>query len=216
MGTEPAIDDATFHLASVEARLAPTLDRDGGRPPMPPAPGGREPPPPAGARAAVAAVLRPGPHGAEVLLIRRADREGDPWSGHMAFPGGRAQPTDRDPRATAVRETREEVGIDLDAHGRLIGRLPDLDAFARGRRAGLVIAPFVFALDGEASLTFDPREVADAIWAPLAPLARGEGASTFVYDRDGVSLELPCWSVQGHVVWGLTYRMLEALFEVLA
>jgi 8-oxo-dGTP pyrophosphatase MutT (NUDIX family) len=168
-----------------------------------------------GPRAAVAAILRDRAAGAEVLLIRRAERPGDPWSGHMAFPGGRREDGDGDLRATAARETREEVGIDLDADGALLGRLPDLDAVARARRTGLVITPFVFALEREVPLVFDPTEVAEALWAPLGALARGEGAGTIPYVVEGCPVELPCWHVGGRVVWGLTYRMLQTLFEAL-
>jgi 8-oxo-dGTP pyrophosphatase MutT (NUDIX family) len=130
----------------------------------------------------------------------------------MAFPGGRRDEGDADLYETAVRETREEVGLDLAAHGTLLGRLEDLEAIAGARRTGLVIAPFVFALDREVPLVFDPREVAEALWAPIAPLAGGEGASTMPWERSGVRFDLPCWHVQGHVVWGLTYRMMQELF----
>jgi 8-oxo-dGTP pyrophosphatase MutT (NUDIX family) len=194
-----------LRLAAVAARLAPLLDR-----PHVPAP--------AGAHAAVAAVLREGvaDEGAEVLLIRRAERESDPWSGHMAFPGGRRDPGDADLLATARRETREEVGLDLAARGTLLGRLDDLQAISRSRPTGMTITPFVFSLAGEAVLRFDPEEVAEALWVPLAPLARGEGAGTVVYEREAGRIELPCWRVSGHVVWGLTHRMIQSLFEVLA
>ncbi len=191
-----------FDLASVAARLAPLRAHAH-------APG-------VGRHAAVAAILREGPAGAEVLLIRRAERAGDPWSGHMAFPGGRSHEADLDPCATAVRETREEVGIDLDADGTLLGRLADVDAVSRARRTGLMITPFVFALTREVTLTPSAAEVAETLWAPLAPLARGEGAGTVPYEIEGQVLELPCWHVEGRVVWGLTYRMLQLLFEVLA
>ncbi len=190
-----------FDLPTIAARLSPLL--------------GSAHTPAAGAHAAVAAVLREGAQGAEVLLIQRAEREGDPWSGHMAFPGGRRDATDADLHATAVRETREEVGLDLATHGRLLGRLADLQAIARARPTGMTITPFVFALTGEATLTFDPEEVAAALWVPIAPLARGEGAGTVVYEREAGRLELPCWRIQGHVVWGLTHRMLLSLFEVI-
>ena len=151
-----------------------------------------------------------------MLLIRRSERPDDPWSGHMAFPGGRRDPTDADLHATAVRETREEVGLDLDTHGRLIGRLEDLEAISRAGRTGMMITPFVFALTRASPLTFDPEEVAEALWVPLGPLVRGEGAGIVLHEREGVTLELPCWRVEGRVVWGLTHRMLESLFEVLA
>lgn len=165
-----------------------------------------------GKYAAVAAVLRPGPTGAEVLLIRRAEHESDPWSGHMAFPGGRFDPEDRHLLATALRETLEEVGLDLARSARLLGALDPLPAVARGRRVGLTIAPFVFELEDSADLRPN-HEVVEALWAPLTDLARGEGRATVDYQLDGQKLELPAWNVEGRVVWGLTYRMLESLLE---
>jgi len=161
-------------------------------------------------RAAVACVLRQGADSAEVLLIRRAERVSDPWSGHMAFPGGGRAAGDADLLATAERETREEVGLDLGHEGRVLGRLDDLPAMVR---KNLVVACFVFAIDRTPELRFDPREVADASWVPLARLASGEVARTMRYARGGVDLELPCWDLEGRVVWGLTYRMLGMLFE---
>src|SRR5262245_25433216 len=99
--------------------------------------------------AAVAAILRDRGGEAEVLLIRRAKKATDPWSGHMAFPGGRQDPEDLDLLHTAVRETKEEIGLDLLPDRNLVGRLDDLAAIVRGNRVGLVIAPFVFAIDGD-------------------------------------------------------------------
>jgi 8-oxo-dGTP pyrophosphatase MutT (NUDIX family) len=93
-------------------------------------------------RAAVAVTLAPGPEELEVLLIRRAEHEGDPWSGHMAFPGGHHDPTDPTLAATAERETLEEVGIDLARHGRLVSRLDEVQAQARGSALDMVVTPF--------------------------------------------------------------------------
>lgn len=165
-------------------------------------------------RSAVAAVLRERQGDAEVLLIRRATRDGDPWSGHMAFPGGRADPADGDLLETAERETREEVGLDLRAHAELVGRLDDVQAVARGRRIGMTIAPFVFALIEERPLVTN-EEVEETIWARLSPLAHGENATTVDYEIDGQKLTLPAFDVSGRIVWGLTYRMLQALFDAL-
>jgi 8-oxo-dGTP pyrophosphatase MutT (NUDIX family) len=168
-----------------------------------------------GNRAAVAAILRAGPAAdAEILLVRRAEDPNDPWSGHMALPGGRKDPDDTSLAQTAMRETLEEVGIDLASQGRLLVRLPDHPAVARGRRVGLVIAPFVFALEGEHALRPN-EEIAEAIWTPLGPLARGEGAGTFPYDHEGTVFDLPFLDVQGRRVWGLTYQMLQVFFGVL-
>lgn len=165
-----------------------------------------------GSYAAVAAVLRPGATGAEVLLIRRAEHEQDPWSGHMAFPGGRYDTSDGHLLATAERETLEELGLDLRRSARLLGPLALLPAIARGRRVGMTIAPFVFELEGEPVLSPNV-EVEEAIWAPLTALASGEGATSISYVFDGQSLELPAWDVEGRMVWGLTYRMLQSLLE---
>lgn len=173
-----------------------------------PAPGTRH--------AAVAAILRERDValGAEVLLIRRAERLGDPWSGHMAFPGGRREQDDPDLLSTALRETREEIGLDLGRDARLLGRLDDIDAVARGQRVGMAITPFVFELRGDPPLLLGASEVADAIWTPLLPLFRGEAHAAYPYQLGEARLELPGFRVGERIVWGLTYQMLLALFAV--
>jgi len=165
-------------------------------------------------RAAVAAVLRQGAGEPEVLLIRRAEHPEDPWSGHMAFPGGRHDPTDRDLIQTAVRETLEELGLDLEQQGRLLGRLDDVEAVARGKYVGMVISPFVFELSEPGDLRPN-YEVAEALWVPLGPLYRGEANTIKPYVHDGVSYEFPAYEVEGHIVWGLTYKMLQLFFGLL-
>lgn len=178
----------------------------------------REPQPATGPeierRAAVATILR-NHAGPEVLLIRRADHPEDPWSGHMAFPGGRHDRGDRDLLHTALRETLEEIGLDLEAQARLVGRLDDIPAVARGRRTGMAITPFVFELeDGGASLSPN-YEVQEIVWARLGPLLRGESDTTIAYPRDGQTWNLPAFDVGGRIVWGLTYQMLQHLFSVI-
>lgn len=165
-------------------------------------------------QAAVAAILRSVAGEPEVLFIRRAEHPSDPWSGHMAFPGGRHDPTDPDLLDTARRETLEELGLDLGRHARLLGMLDEIEAIARGRRTGMVIRPYVFALDEEPELSPND-EVAEVVWAPLVPMLRGENATTLPYRRDGLDLVLPGYDVGGRVVWGLTYEMLQRLFSLL-
>lgn len=163
-------------------------------------------------RAAVATILREAALGPEVLLIRRAEHPRDPWSGHMAFPGGREDPVDPDLFDTAVRETREELALDLLSNARLIGRLDEIPAVARGRRTGLSVHPYVFELTHDVS--FAPNgEVAEALWAPLLPLMRGELLTTIPYELEGRRLDLPAHNVQGRIVWGLTFKMLDSLFS---
>jgi 8-oxo-dGTP pyrophosphatase MutT (NUDIX family) len=166
-------------------------------------------------RAAVALVLRDGgPGGIELLFIRRAEHEKDPWSGHIGFPGGRAEPGDAGPEATAVRETLEETGLDLGADGALLGALDEVKALARGRPVDLVIAPFVFRLrrplDGTPS-----HEVVSLHWLPLERLLDPQTRSTLQYQYEETVLDLPCLRIDGLVIWGLTYRMFENLASVL-
>ncbi|MDD9932641.1 MAG: CoA pyrophosphatase [Myxococcales bacterium] len=164
-------------------------------------------------RAAVAAVLRPVPGDTEILLIRRAEREGDPWSGHMALPGGHHDPGDMDMFSTARRETHEEVGLALSP-GTLVGALDEHPATARGQFTGIVIAPFVFAVEGAARLAPND-EVAEALWAPLGRMARGELDVVKEVERGGERVRFPGYGVGEHVVWGLTHRVLQNLFQSL-
>ena len=166
-------------------------------------------------RAAVAIVIRDGGDSPQVLLIRRAEDPHDAWSGHMAFPGGRAEPQDEDPLATAIRETFEELALDLRQAGRFLGQLAPLPAMAHGRPVGMTIVPFVFELTTDAELSFS-KEVAEVVWAPLDPLLRGHLRTTFNVERaSGELVRLPAHDVDGRIVWGLTYRMLDSLFELL-
>lgn len=166
-------------------------------------------------RAAVALVLREREEGSEVLFIERAEREGDPWSGHMAFPGGRAEPVDPSMRAAASRETFEEVGVDL-AQAEYLGHLEDLMG-TRRVAPRLVVSAHAFHLASEQPFDLDPKEVKSALWFPLEALHEPH---RWV---DHQIPELPGTAFPGivvgerdrHVVWGLTYRFLDRFFEVL-
>lgn len=169
------------------------------------------------AKAAVAAILRqaePGP--VQLLFIRRAEHPLDPWSGHMAFPGGRVDPGDAGPEAAARRETREELALDLDRQGALIGRLPQLPVSARGRRLPMVVEPFVYALGGRPPALVLNHEVAEALWVPLPFLADPGNRSTHVWRTADAAVPYPCYRFEGRVIWGLTLRMVDDLLRVAA
>jgi len=164
-------------------------------------------------RAAVAAVLRPGEGGAEFLFIHRAEDPRDPWSGHMAFPGGRVDSRDLDTLAAAVRETREEIGLDLPTVAKQIGRLSDIAAIGRGRPMNMVITPFIFAAESLPPLTPN-HEVAAVVWVPASFLADNRNRESMEYQRDGLSLELPCYRYRDHLIWGLTLGMVDELLSL--
>lgn len=158
-------------------------------------------------QAAVALVVRREPE-PSFLLVRRARSPRDPWSGQMALPGGRRDPEDIDLRETAVRETREEVGIDLARSGALLGRLPDLKPTSRAIPR-LVIAPFVFLLSEGSDARVASTEIAAVYWVPVAHLGAPGARSAVAVETPAGKREFPCYRVEGHPVWGLTYRILQ-------
>jgi 8-oxo-dGTP pyrophosphatase MutT (NUDIX family) len=165
-------------------------------------------------QAAVSIVLRQPPSGLEALFIRRAERQGDLWSGHVAFPGGRVEPGEGIVDA-AVRETEEEVGIDLRARGARLGALDELQAIGQGRAVGLSIQPWVWELRDDPGPLRLSAEVATVHWVRLADLLDPARRAPFPYLHEGRKLVLPSLDVDGLVIWGLTYRMVEIFAEVL-
>ncbi|HEX2188559.1 MAG TPA: CoA pyrophosphatase, partial [Longimicrobiaceae bacterium] len=158
-------------------------------------------------RASVALVLRPAGPELELLLIKRAERAGDPWSGHMALPGGRSDPADADAAATAVRETREEVGIDLAGRGARLGSLDDLAPLGGAPR--IVVAPFVFAAAGGTVATPN-HEVEAAVWIPVRELAHPDAATEYLLETvTGDPRRFPAIGTRGYVIWGMTHRILD-------
>jgi 8-oxo-dGTP pyrophosphatase MutT (NUDIX family) len=158
-------------------------------------------------QAAVAALLRETETDLEVLLIKRAEYAGDPWSGHVALPGGHAHAGDDHLLATAVRETREEVGIDLSHSAELLGQLDEQSPVTG---MALTVRPFYFALREPVGLETS-REVAEAFWLPLGPIVEGQRDHVYRIERRGMALAFPAWQVGAHVIWGLTYRLLSEL-----
>jgi len=172
------------------------------------------PAPPTG-HAAVAVIVREIAGVPEVLFIERAKREGDPWSGHMAFPGGRLDPADEDARNAAERETLEEVGVSL-ADAEALGRLDDLRGHPAAARSGAaVISAFVYHVVDPGPLKPN-REVEQAFWFPLASLFDPERRVEYPVTWGGLRYPgILVGEPERHVVWGLTYRFLEVFFEII-
>lgn len=165
-------------------------------------------------RAAVAALLRFEQDGPEVLLMKRVDRESDRWSGQVSFPGGRLEPDDADLLSCAIRETQEEVGIDLTATARQVGQLSDVQAIARGKSLPMAIRPFVFFQTESAEITISD-EAEHTFWLPLQKVLDGAFDGSYEYRFAGIPIMMNCWRFQGNIVWGLTYRMLSSFFELM-
>jgi len=178
------------------------------------------------AEAAVALVLAGHPE-LSLCVIRRAEHPGDRWSGHLALPGGRADPADPHPRAVAERETLEEVGLVLDQR-HWLGDLSHVLVRVGGGDRRMVLYPFVYYLGADLPAFTPSDEVAEAFWVPLshlwdpanaghvewAPTAGpGPGAANQRGQRD--RLVYPAIRFRGHAIWGLTFRILTLFSDVL-
>ena len=183
MAPFPAIDALAAALAS---RPAPVAD---------------------GVVAAVMLCVRDRGGGTEILLCRRAERDGDPWSGHMSMPGGRLDRGET-PLAAAVRETAEEVGFDPLEHGSLLGALDPL----RGQMNAVPVAAFATRI----VTSVEPRasaELAAAWWAPMAALDERHVAVREVPYTVPALVAIGPDGIEA-VVWGMTYRLLESAREL--
>lgn len=165
-----------------------------------------------GKEAAVAVLLRPAAE-LELLLIKRAEHEKDPWSGHVALPGGRRDATDPDLIHTALRETLEEVGIRVDRHQAFIGALDEV-APRTPRLPPLIIAPFIFAVAKDTEAKPSPNEVDAAVWVPLSALRDEGAASEILIELEGGSRAFPSLRYGEYVIWGLTHRILLQFLEL--
>lgn len=161
-------------------------------------------------RSAVALVLREHADELEVLMIKRAEREGDPWSGHMGFPGGRMDPDDITGIRTAERETLEELGVDLEKAGHCIGRLSDLVSRPHSGRRPMVVSPYVYRLHTPVGITPN-HEVAEAVWVPLVFLMDHSNRERMEWRRGKLALNLPCYFYGGRRIWGMSLAMLDEL-----
>jgi 8-oxo-dGTP pyrophosphatase MutT (NUDIX family) len=165
-------------------------------------------------QAAVAMILAEGENDLDVCFIRRAERRGDPWSGQVAFPGGRAGPSDPNASAVAERETFEEIGLELKTD-HLIGPLP-VRSIERQELA--LLSPFVYFVGAAARATATVRErheVDSVFWVPLHHLFDEAAATELEYPLLGTRTRFPGIRYGDHVIWGLTLRVLESFAEIM-
>lgn len=174
-------------------------------------------------RAAVTMILRPSgsadpdasSDSLEVLMMRRADRKGDPWSGHMAFPGGKMDSSDESSFETSLRELAEETGIpEPDKNLVSVGRLSDVLTRNHSGKRPMVVTPFVFRLLHD--VEFEPNyEVAELIWIPLDYLRNPAHRESMSWDFKGATINLPCYFYEGRRIWGLSLTMLDEMTKLL-
>jgi 8-oxo-dGTP pyrophosphatase MutT (NUDIX family) len=186
-----ALADRLSHLAERLALWRQTVDDD-----------------PALIWAAVAIIIAPDPD--SILLIRRAERAGDPWSGHMALPGGRREPGDLDLLATAIRETSEEVGIQLSSE-QLVGTLEDVVP-RTPVLPPVAVRPYVFLSRLRPPILLN-SEVTSTSWVPLTHLFRPDTHHTVRLDVAGQSRLVQAFELPDGIVWGMTERILSALLN---
>jgi 8-oxo-dGTP pyrophosphatase MutT (NUDIX family) len=169
---------------------------------------------PSHSEAAVALVLAGRGNDLSLCAIRRAEHPLDPWSGHMALPGGRSSPEDPSRRAVAERETFEEVGLVL-GDAQWIGPLSEvLVRLGEGGRQ-MILSPFVYYLGEELAPFAASDEVAEAYWIPLSHLWDPRHVGHMEWERNGARLRYPAIRFRGHSIWGLTFRVLTLFSDVL-
>lgn len=162
--------------------------------------------------AAVAIVLVPQASDLNVLFIRRAVYASDPWSGQVAFPGGRQESGDNDLLQTALRETHEEIGADLSDGLELLGRLDDFHSWTT-TLPNIFVRPFVIAVEKAPHFTLS-REVANAFWVPLSVLRDDANWKRTAVSARGTALDVIAFHCEGQVIWGMTERILSQFLSL--
>ncbi|MCL7399683.1 MAG: CoA pyrophosphatase [Thaumarchaeota archaeon] len=158
--------------------------------------------------AAVVLILHPTEDGIEILFVKRRDDPNDPWSGQIALPGGRRNPSDSSMLETAIRETFEEVGILLDAKRMILGALPDVTSL---RNPGMLVTPFVALLEEKMPVKLSP-ELSEYFWAPIKGLSECEVKVSL---QDGEAKTVKAYVYGEYVIWGLTARIIESFLKIL-
>jgi len=167
-------------------------------------------------RAAVALLVRLDetrePAVPQLLMIKRATFEGDPWSGHVALPGGRREPADPTLERTVIRETWEETAIDLDRDGRLLGCLDELEP-RTPVLPPIIITPFVGLVRFDVDIVASPA-VAEWFWVDVAALRDPEVSREVVLELATGPRAVMSFQHGEHTIWGLTERILRQFLSL--
>lgn len=165
-------------------------------------------------RAAVAVVKRHDPdQGEQILLMKRAERPGDPWSGDMAFPGGKRSDSDNNVYETALRELYEEIGLPANAL-KDAGRISDQLTKTHSGKRPMAVTPFVFELRHEVKFKLN-HEASETLWVPVSHFKLPANRESMYWKVKGVKLKVPCYWYKNRRIWGLTLRMIDELTKQL-
>ena len=162
-------------------------------------------------RAAVAMIFHEHTAGLRLLFVERARHQGDPWSGHLAFPGGTVEPQDEDMRATAERETFEEIRLDLQS-AECLGRLDDLT----GNTLPVLVSGFVYQVEHPGAFELSD-EISEAFWTPLSDLVDARRQVDYKVHYSGEERSFPAIDLLGPgrpVLWGITYRFVAQFLQL--
>ena len=154
------------------------------------------------ADAAVSLLLKESDEEFEILFVERVENPVDPWSGQMAFPGGKRSSEDQNLMQTVVRETLEEAHINLLDRCRFLGTMTTLTS---DQKPEMEVLPFVFVLQHEPAIELNRKELERFIWVSVEELYQNEGSVKLEFG------EFPAYIVSNNVIWGLTYRILKNL-----
>jgi 8-oxo-dGTP pyrophosphatase MutT (NUDIX family) len=165
--------------------------------------------------AAVMMILGESPGGISMLFIKRPESDIDAFSGHMAFPGGKMKEGDKDKLDTAIRETYEEVGVDLYKSGLVIGELDDINP-NNPRARNYIVTPYVSMLKEEVLIKPNLYEVESAVWVPMKHLKDERNFKTRFRERNGKMVEDYVYSYGQYIIWGMTGRILRRFLSITA
>ncbi|MCW3997612.1 MAG: CoA pyrophosphatase [Candidatus Bathyarchaeota archaeon] len=159
-----------------------------------------------GANAAVGLLLKPGQEDYEILFVKRVERSSDPWSGQIAFPGGKHDPEDKTLKDTVIREIFEETGINLQENS----FLGVLKATNSKPSRNIRILPFIAILKEGATIKLNENELDCYFWIPYKKIVNSKGVAEFS------NRKVPAYILEEEIVWGVTYRILESLEKLLS
>jgi 8-oxo-dGTP pyrophosphatase MutT (NUDIX family) len=157
--------------------------------------------------ASVMMILKESGQGYSLLFIKRPESDRDPFSGHMAFPGGRMDSADNSKLETAIRETYEEVGIDINSSGRILGSLDDVNP-NNPRARNYIVTPYLSVLNEEVTIKPDSNEVERTLWVPMHHLVDDRNLEVRIRERDGTEVKDHAYQYEQYLIWGMTGRIL--------